>query len=258
MDARKTNFWIFIFGVIILLFLVVIPFLTIKFYGLPENAGIFGDMFGSVNALFSGFAFLGVIYAIVLQRDELRLQREELEQTRKELEGQKIQLQEQNKRSREQTAASILFELTKIYSEDKISEAVYYLRGVWSNHDQEFRENRYTFARKYLNTIEIGSSEWQMRQKVSSFYTDMAAIVEAGLIDEDVIFSSYGPDDIAIIEPIETIIKEKHYSLFPKKEHIALRFLFRCKDWDNRKKERITSRFSLPQDPDLYEKSKKD
>jgi hypothetical protein len=43
-------------------------------------------MFGAVNALFSGFAFLGVTYAILLQRTELSLQREELTLTRQELE----------------------------------------------------------------------------------------------------------------------------------------------------------------------------
>lgn len=47
--------------------------------------GQFGDMFGIVNTLFSGFAFAGVIYAILLQRDDLALQREELKLTRQEL-----------------------------------------------------------------------------------------------------------------------------------------------------------------------------
>ena len=51
------------------------------------NRGTFGDMFGAVNALFSGFAFAGVIYAILLQQNELRLQRKELSLTREELQG---------------------------------------------------------------------------------------------------------------------------------------------------------------------------
>ncbi|MCD9491387.1 hypothetical protein GLP30_11840 [Photobacterium phosphoreum] len=51
----------------------------------PDVRGTIGDMFGAVNALFSGFAFLGVIYAILLQRTELALQREELSLTRGEL-----------------------------------------------------------------------------------------------------------------------------------------------------------------------------
>lgn len=53
-------------------------------------------MFGPVNALFSGFAFCGVIVAILLQRQELTLQREELSHTREEIRGQKEQLVLQN------------------------------------------------------------------------------------------------------------------------------------------------------------------
>ncbi len=50
-----------------------------------SEQGVFGDKFGAVNALFSGLAFSGVIYAILLQRQELELQREELKLTREEL-----------------------------------------------------------------------------------------------------------------------------------------------------------------------------
>lgn len=57
-----------------------------------EDRGEFGDMFGSVNTLFSGLAFGGIIYTIFqqkielkLQREELKLQRQEVEKTNKEL-----------------------------------------------------------------------------------------------------------------------------------------------------------------------------
>lgn len=50
-----------------------------------EDRGTFGDMFGAVNALFSGLAFAGIIITILLQRKELSLQRQELEETRAEL-----------------------------------------------------------------------------------------------------------------------------------------------------------------------------
>jgi hypothetical protein len=44
--------------------------------------GTFGDMFGAVNALFSGLAFACIFYSLLQQREDLRLQREELEETR--------------------------------------------------------------------------------------------------------------------------------------------------------------------------------
>jgi hypothetical protein len=50
-----------------------------------KDAGPFGDAFGTINAFFSGAAFVGIIYTILLQQRELRLQRYELKLTRDEL-----------------------------------------------------------------------------------------------------------------------------------------------------------------------------
>ena len=57
------------------------------FFFVPDwsNRGLFGDMFGTVNSLFAGLAFAGVIYTIFLQRNELALQRKELVLTREQL-----------------------------------------------------------------------------------------------------------------------------------------------------------------------------
>lgn len=51
----------------------------------PTKPQDYADMFGMVNSLFSGLAFLGLIHTIRLQKDELRLQRQELRMTREEL-----------------------------------------------------------------------------------------------------------------------------------------------------------------------------
>lgn len=63
-------------------------FLTIYFLEGDKERGTFGDMFGSINALFSGLAMAGIILTILLQRKELKLQREELRDTRGEFEKQ--------------------------------------------------------------------------------------------------------------------------------------------------------------------------
>ncbi len=72
---------------VITLTLLFIGYISVTFYVYPElsNRGLFGDSFGALNALFSGFAFLGIIYTIILQTQELGLQRKELELTRAEL-----------------------------------------------------------------------------------------------------------------------------------------------------------------------------
>jgi hypothetical protein len=73
-------------GVIFITVFVVIYFLCVAYFynGMTER-GQFGDMFGGLNTIFSGLAFLGVIYTVVLQHRELALQREELKLTRDEL-----------------------------------------------------------------------------------------------------------------------------------------------------------------------------
>ena len=77
----------------------------------------FGDMYGWVDALFSGFAFLGVVVAILLQRQELRLQRAEVRQTRKELAGQREQLEQQNATFRQQMFDSAFFQMLSLHHE---------------------------------------------------------------------------------------------------------------------------------------------
>jgi hypothetical protein len=67
--------------------------------------------------LFSGLAFTGVIYAILLQRKELQLQRRELELTRDELEGQKLALTAQNKTLEKQNFENTFFQLLKVLND---------------------------------------------------------------------------------------------------------------------------------------------
>jgi hypothetical protein len=77
-----------------------------------SNRGEFGDMFGAVNALFSGLAFAGLIFTIHVQRRELSLQRQELSLQRRELEASREVLaqQEATMRSQGQTMADQRFE----------------------------------------------------------------------------------------------------------------------------------------------------
>lgn len=83
---------------------------------LPDR-GTFGDMFGAVNALFSGFAFAGVIIAIILQSQELKAQREELILTRDQLEGQKTALEGQNKTLIQQRFENTFFQMLSLHNE---------------------------------------------------------------------------------------------------------------------------------------------
>lgn len=71
------------------LFVIIIwcvsAFLIIQGLDNWADRGTFGDMFGAVNALFSGLAFAALIYTIVLQREDIQHNREEISMNRTEL-----------------------------------------------------------------------------------------------------------------------------------------------------------------------------
>jgi Putative phage abortive infection protein len=93
----------------------------------------FGGSFGAVDALFSGLAFAGVIFAILLQRGELRLQRQELEETRDVMERQQAALASQDATLKRQTFENTFFQLLRLHH-DNVSSMDLFFRGRGSSH----------------------------------------------------------------------------------------------------------------------------
>lgn len=131
----------------------------------PERQGQFGDQFGAVNALFSGLAFAGLIFTIILQKKELALQREELADTRQELSGQKQQMMQQNKTLKIQRFENTFFHMmelqqqivndlfakeieNKTVQEDSSTGTIY--RNVVVEHDYQGRN---LFSHKFAYSI---------------------------------------------------------------------------------------------------------
>lgn len=81
--------------IVILLYCLSWWYIDSEYSSLTER-GTFGDKFGAVNALYSGLAFAGLIFTIVLQRKELGVQREELRLTRQEMRNQTAEFNKQN------------------------------------------------------------------------------------------------------------------------------------------------------------------
>lgn len=85
----------FFWGIAFFIIFIILgsPFFALALNGLTnlfneedlKSLAAYGDSFGGLNALFSGLAFAGLIWTIILQRNELSLQRLELSETRKEL-----------------------------------------------------------------------------------------------------------------------------------------------------------------------------
>ncbi|AHF94057.1 hypothetical protein OPIT5_04100 [Opitutaceae bacterium TAV5] len=84
-DEKFMPKWVIVvLGIVIFVLWIGIPWLVSCGTTLPPNAGERGDAFGSVNALFTGLAFAGLIVTILIQGNELKLQREEIRMQREE------------------------------------------------------------------------------------------------------------------------------------------------------------------------------
>ncbi|QDH23467.1 putative phage abortive infection protein [Saccharibacillus brassicae] len=105
-----------------------------------DDRGTFGDMFGSINTLFSGFAFGGIIYTIYQQRAEFRLQREELRLQREEVARANEALQEQVKVTNVQRFESTFFNMIDLHNnlvkELVVSEEDLKLWVITKDHDK--------------------------------------------------------------------------------------------------------------------------
>ncbi len=88
-----------LFGIVILLWL-----LNFSFIYLGDNKGVYGDMFGAVNALFSGLAFAGIFIS-------LRIQQQEIENQNTEIRAQKDAYEKQNELIRVQQFETSFFNL---------------------------------------------------------------------------------------------------------------------------------------------------
>lgn len=112
---RKSMFVIMVFSIIAVFTMwVLTPILTSCFVDNFEQKGQIGDLFGSVNALFSGLAFAGMIITLWFQREELQLQREELSQTKDELKAQREEFEEQNKTFHRQRFENTFFSMLSL------------------------------------------------------------------------------------------------------------------------------------------------
>lgn len=93
----------------IAIFTWAISFIILRFHTpVLSERGLIGDSFGAINALFSGLAFAGVLYTIILQREELNEQH-------KEQTLQRERFEQQNKTLKLQQFENTFFNLVKLH-----------------------------------------------------------------------------------------------------------------------------------------------
>lgn len=130
-----------------------------------DERGMFGDMFGAVNALFSGLAFAGLIVTLLYQKEELKLQREELAQTREELKGQRVEFEEQNKTLKRQRFENTFFNML-LLQQNIVNDLFYTTKSILIQKggygdfiDEDKFRGRELFKYMYENAIIVVNGE---------------------------------------------------------------------------------------------------
>ena len=79
-----------------------------------DNPGVFGDMFGFLNTLFAGLAFVGLFFNLKFNAQQLATQQEELKIAQDAAERQKQELMEQGKSLKSQQFESNYFRILEM------------------------------------------------------------------------------------------------------------------------------------------------
>lgn len=163
--------WLVLMMILVIVAWALSAVLISAFFSNGSDRGTFGDMFGAVNALFSGFAFAGLIYTILLQKKELSLQRHELALTRGEMAGQRVQMESQAATLKLQQFESTFFQLLRVHGD--IVNAIDLVR---SNDGQEtkgrdcFKVFCKRFDSQMLRNFNSQTEAEQIRSAYAAFY----------------------------------------------------------------------------------------
>ncbi|SRR5260221_14021470 len=159
MNEKKTsvNPWWFVTG--ILLVWLCSPFIIAVWLKLLpgdySRFGTFGDMFGAINALFSGLTIAGLVYTIILQRQEMREAQETSTAQRKLAEAQIEILETQLTNAHYQRYEETFFKLIDlhlVHSGDLINSFAHYERD--NIHPLGTFQDHITYPGTYQNYFE--------------------------------------------------------------------------------------------------------
>ena len=134
-------------------------FFIYNFWSTPEERGTVGDMFGTVNALFSGLALFGIIITILIQQKELTLQRQELSETRLEFQITRVTniIYNQLKRMEEKVEKCFFFNPTIVdIGSDRGFELInqyYFIPSLANEKDDGFQLWQETKQKVYFDNI---------------------------------------------------------------------------------------------------------
>lgn len=165
-EDQRTPWWHLVLGVLgsLLVILGVLYLYSVWInsrYTVLANRGLFGDKFGAPNALFSGLAFVGIIYAILLQRQELGLQRKELRSAVEESHRTTEALEKSNIEAAKSRSAQVFEQIVRILAD--IDADIYpltRLKGDWNLWSEDENKLARRMADKFQRAAFLSLSEF--------------------------------------------------------------------------------------------------
>ena len=211
----------------------------------PETSrfGISGDMYGGLNALFSGFAFICFIYALHQQRLELQLQRRELSLQRREL---KAQCREQERQANEFEIQNKLMKIQQFesffYNQIPIIRRLQDEIQICGDSGRDAINMLYDNLSRVelcINSV-IADVKRKKEEKIYVYPLDMsrevyATIKNNGFLNFDILVLQVNmirPWVDSLYNLILFIIKNKNLNIEQKTKYLEiLKYSFLCKDW---------------------------
>ncbi|MFN8005450.1 MAG: hypothetical protein U0V70_00175 [Terriglobia bacterium] len=168
-------------------------------FGKWEERGQFGDMFGSINALFTALAFAGLIYSARLQQRQLALQQDEIAEstkTQKELLDQQIKAQQELHASLSAQQQEREVRTRKEFSDNVLRAIRYELEALRELYDAngwpgrlaavragEILEARFVLTEDWFsvfksNSAHLGSVDAEISRKIITVHAVLKGLIE--------------------------------------------------------------------------------
>lgn len=165
-----------------------------------DSRGSLGDVFGIINALFSGLAFVGVVVAIAYQIRQLQLQYEQLQNQREDLAIQREDLRK-SVEAQEQSAEALQerLSLEREFVRKRLALDLYNewlslpMQAVRSSASTALRDDDIK-ATAISNLHGTGRTEAFDIIKVFDFFSKCARLVELDLVSHKLIADLLGED----------------------------------------------------------------
>lgn len=158
-NTMRTRYLVFAVIMIVILWTAT-PIILYWIYGGDlSKMSLFGDLFGSINALFSGLALAAIIFTVYQQHQELSLQREELKLQREEMRASRDELAKQAEAQQLSLEASLVqFKITVKEIEVRAIEMeslkiVEYARDIYIKKIRSIENEMEVIIKEYENKL---------------------------------------------------------------------------------------------------------